>query len=373
MGCQPQQTTTDAPQLAPKIGTPFDVIPHLSGGADAYFHGPSTIVAANGDLLVATAQGRRHGIGVIVQSRSTDGGATWSFEGVVYDHAKTSPGGTAYNPAYALAPDGGLVLTVQASNVDDVREGAEREGSRLGGQVMTPGVEYVYTGYVYLISSDHGMNYEYKGFIDPVQPRNVGAVTTNILTRDDTMYLISASYVGGCRLYTSEDNGQTWQLRSQVFPLGVIAPSLWYPTLTFLPEGGLYVLTLARMPDLEERNYTRVSLDDGKTWGPIRRAEGISVRHPVLNWVGETLVLHGRHTPTQDVIVHYSFDHGETWSPRQIIEDYDIDGGYSSSVHVGDQLFVAFSSDARRQPVPSTDPEYQERRICGIRGVFLSP
>lgn len=359
-----QGVASQSQQAAPRIGIPFDVIPHLPGGAEDYFHGPSTIVAANGDLIVATAEGRSHGIGVIVQARSKDGGVTWKtsdrawFEGVVYDHSITTVGGSAYNPALALAPDGKLVLTVQTTNAEALRQGGERSG---------------FTGYIYLVSSTHGQNYHYKGFIDPERPRNVGAVTTNLLTRNGTIYLVSASYEAGCLLYTSQDNGETWKLRSPVFPYSDIPAPLWYPTLTILPDGSLYVLALARMPDGEERNYTRISVDDGKSWGPTRLAEGLSVRHPVLNWVGKTLVVHGRHTPTQDFVVHYSFDNGKSWGPRQIIEDYDTDGGYSSSVHVGDKLFIAFSSDARRQTLPRTHPQFKDSRICGIRGVFLSP
>lgn len=351
-------------EAIPKISTPFDVIPYLPGGAGAYFHGPSTIVASNGDVLVATAMGRTHGIGVIVQARSKDGGETWAnsdrgaYEGVVYDHALTNKGGSAYNPAYALAPNGNVILVVQTTAVDRLKEEGEAAG---------------FGGYIYLLSSDHGMQYRYKGYVDSSNPKRVGAVTTNILTRKSTLYLLSASYGYGCLLYVSQDNGETWQMRSAVFPPDNISAPLWYPTFTFLPDGSIYVLALARMPDNSEANYTRVSSDDGKTWGPIRLADGISVRHPVLNWVGKTLVVHGRHTPTQDVVIHYSFDEGRTWHPRQIIEDYDSDGGYSSSVQVGDKLFVAFSSDARKQPLPRTDPSSPSMRICRIRGLFIRP
>lgn len=348
-----------AAEGTPRMGAPFDVVPHWQsgGGAEPYFHGPSTIVAANGDLLLATAQGRSHGIGVIVQSRSTDRGASWGFEGVIYDHGKRQPGGSAYNPAYALAPDGRLILTVQTTSADALKRSGEKAG---------------FAGYVYLISSDHGKTYQHKGFIDPRKPKNVGAVTTNLLTRSGTIYLVSSSYEAGCLLYTSRDNGETWQLRSAVFPRGDIAAPLWYPTLAILPDSRLYVLALARLPDLEERNYTRVSADDGRTWGAVRLAEGISVRHPVLSWLGKTLLVHGRHTPSQDVVLHYSLDNGQTWSPRQIIEDYDSDGGYSSSALVDGRLFIAFSSDARRQQRPRTNSQYRVSRICSIRGVFLA-
>src|SRR2546422_8864259 len=87
---------------APKIGIPFDVIPYsqTGGGSEQYFHGPSTIVSANGNLLVTTAQGRSHGVGVIVQTRSKDRGNTWNFEGIIYDHSNIQSGGSAYNPPY---------------------------------------------------------------------------------------------------------------------------------------------------------------------------------------------------------------------------------------------------------------------------------
>ena len=70
--------------------------------------------------------------------------------------------------------------------------------------------------------------------------------------------------------------------------------------------------------------------------------------------------------------LHYSFDYGKTWSLRQIIEDYDTDGGYSSSVNLGEKLFIAFSSDKGEQVLPKSHPQHEDVRICGIRGVFLS-
>ena len=359
--------------VAPIIGKPFDIIPHTYGDPETYFHSPSTIVAANGNLLVASGHGRVHGVGVIVQSRSTDGGASWNYEGVIYDHNKRNLSESCYGPAYARAPDGRLVLLVQTTNPELILE-AEAKNLVLGGEQ--------FAGCVYLISDDHGKTYEFKGYIDPEHPEYVEGTTSNIQTRNGTLYLVTPSFYAGVLLYTSADKGETWQMRSAVFP-SPTAPREWqpdvytavmrYPTFTFLPDGSLYVLTLAYMPDGEERNYTRVSDDDGKTWGSVRLVEGVSVRSSVLHWVGETLVLHGRYTPTQDMIIHISFDQGMTWSPRQIIEDYDTDGGYSSSVNFDGKTFIAFSSDKGEQVLPKAHPRYEAEKICGIRGVFLFP
>ena len=356
----------------PKIGTPFDVIPHLMGNPEPYFHGPTTVVAANGDLLVASAQGRMHGIGMIVQSRSTDSGVTWNYEGVVYDHSKRNPGESCYIPAFVLAPDGRLVLLVQTTNPEVIFE-AETKNLVLGREQ--------FAGCVYLISDNHGKTYEYKGYIDPVHPKYIDGISSKIITQNGTIYFVSASFDVGVLLYISKDNGETWQMRSPVFPSrnaprkwhpDIYTAPLWYPTLTILPDESIYVLTLAYLPDGEERNYSRVSVDDGYSWGPIKLVEGISARKPFLNWIGETLILHARHTPTQDMTLHYSFDYGKTWSPRQIIEDYYTDGGYSSSVNLGEKLFIAFSSDKGEQVLPKAHPQHEDVRICGIRGVFLS-
>ncbi len=361
----------------PKIGTPFDVIPHLMGNPEpygTYFHGPTTIVAENGDLLVASAQGRMHDIGVIVQSRSTDGGVTWNYEGVVYDQSKRNPHESCYNPAYALSPDGTLVMFVQTTNPEVIVEGeAGPPELRFGGEHMA--------GCVYLISSDSGKTYDYKGYIDPLHPKYIDTITTNVITQNGTIYFVSGSFDVGVLLYTSVDNGETWQMRSPVFPSknaprkwypDTMTGPLWYPTLTILPDESIYVLALAFLPDGEERNYSRISVDDGNSWGPIKLEEGISARKPFLNWIGETLILHARHTPTQDMTFHYSHDYGKSWSPRQIIEDYYTDGGYSSSVNLGEKLFIAFSSDKGEQVLPKAHPQHEVVRICGIRGVFLS-
>ena len=267
IGCQQQQTKPVAfqPEL-PKIDIPFDVIPHLMGNPEpfgTYFHGPTTIVAENGDLLVASAQGRMHGIGLIVQSRSTDGGVSWNYEGVVYDHSKIKPGETCYNPAYALALDGKLVMFVQTTNPEVIVE-AETKNLSLKGEH--------FAGCVYLISSDSGETYDYKGYIDPSHPKYIDAITTNVITQNGTIYFVSASFDVGVLLYTSVDNGETWQMRSPVFPSrnaprkwhpNTYTAPLWYPTLTILPDESIYVLTLAYLPDGEEKNYSRVSADDG--------------------------------------------------------------------------------------------------------------
>ncbi len=358
---------------APIIGKPFDIIPHSFGIPENYFHCPTTIVAANGDLLVASGQGRVHGVGNIVQARSTDGGESWNYEGVIYDHGKRNPSESAYGTTFARAPDGRLVLLVQTTNPELILE-AEAKNLVLGGEQ--------FAGCVYLISDDHGKTYEYKGYIDPETPHYVEGSTSNILTRNGTIYLVSPSFYAGVLLYTSEDNGETWQRRSAVFP-SPVAPREWepdvytavmrYPTFTFLPDGSIYVLGLAYLPDGEEKNYSRVSVDGGKSWGPVRLVEGISVRCPVLHWVGDTLVLHGRYTPDQDMIMHTSIDQGVTWSPRKIIQDYDTDGGYSSSVNLDGKSFMAFSTDKGEQVLPRNHPQYEAEKICGIQGVFLYP
>lgn len=353
------------PQAAAQIPTfdkPFDVIPHdQPGDAGAhYFHGPATIVAANGDLLVTTAWGatHHHNIGKIVQTRSTDGGKTWQYEGVVYDHGKTIAGGSCYNPDYGLAPDGSIILMVQTSNIKALGKGGEKAG---------------FNGYVFLISKDHGKTFEYKGFVDPDEPRNVEAITTPLIVRNGTMYFVSFSYSAGTLLYTSMDNGETWQKRSAPFPRHDLYSGI-YPTLTFLPDGNLYVMCMTYSPGLvEERNYTTISRDDGITWEKPCFAEGISVRHPVLNWMGDVMVVHGRHTLSRDVIIHYSFDNGGTWSLGQIVEDYDTDGGYSSSALVGKRLFICFSSDNWKQPPHSSRHDAGIKWVCGIRGVFITP
>lgn len=346
----------------PTFDKPFDVIPHDQPGDTGahYFHGPATIVAANGDLLVTTAWGvsQIHNIGKIVQTRSTDGGKTWQYEGVVYDHGETIPGGSCYNPDYGLTPDGSIILMVQTSNIKALGKGGEKAG---------------FNGYVYLISKDHGRTYEYRGFVDPGEPRNVEAITTPLIERNGTMYFVSFSYEGGTLLYTSMDGGETWQKRGKPFPYHNMY-SGFYPTLTFLPDGGLYVMCMTYSPDLEERNYITISHDDGITWDKPRLVGGISVRHPVLNWLGDVLVVHGRLSQQRDVVIHYSYDNGSTWTPGQIIEDYDNDGGYSSSTVIGKRLFICFSSDNWEQPPHGTlryGPDINW--VCGIRGVFITP
>ncbi|MFC1561187.1 sialidase family protein [Candidatus Latescibacterota bacterium] len=341
----------------PTFDKPFDVIPHDQPGdtGEHYFHGPATIVVENGDLLVTTAWGgsHGHGIGKIVQTRSTDGGKTWQYEGVIYDHGEKIPGGSCYNPDYGLAPDGSIILMVQTTSIKALGKG-EKAG---------------FTGYVYLISTDHGRTYEYKGFVDPDEPQNVESIPSPIIARNGTLHFVSFSYEAGVLLYTSQNNGRTWKKRSSVFHYHELSP-VFYPTLTFLPDGSLYVMVQQIAPDWEERNYVTISRDDGITWDTPRFIEGISVRHPVLNWLGDVLVVHGRHTPLQDVVIHYSFDNGSTWTPGQIIEDYDTDGGYSSSVFFNNRLFICFSSDNWQQP-PQTDMDTD--RINGIRGVFVTP
>jgi len=64
---------------------------------------------------------------------------------------------------------------------------------------------------------------------------------------------------------------------------------------------------------------------------------------------------------------------GGTWSLGQIVEDYDTDGGYSSSALVGKRLFICFSSDNWKQPPHVSRRDAGINWVCGIRGVFITP
>ena len=92
-------------------------------------------------------------------------------------------------------------------------------------------------------------------------------------------------------LYVSEDNGETFSLRS-VLPFSG-TDDVFYGTMVFRPDGSLLVYCYDRS-DEHNLKYT-VSRDNGHTWQTNRRAFFAKrLRNPQIAYFGGTYFIHGR-------------------------------------------------------------------------------
>jgi len=315
----------------------------VDGGRSRFLHGPCVIQCLRGDWIVAYQDalddpGRES---VIRQRRSTDGGVTWTDEGIIYE--ETRQGFGARNPAFGQTPEGKILMVIQ-------RVGLRRLGVVRGENIM---------GSKLLISRDCGHTYENRGSIDRFSRRGHQGCSTHIVYHHGKL-LMPAYHPQGLALYISADEGETWPERIVLVKPGEVPERPTYPTVAARPDGSLLMIGHLNKA---VRCFGRISLDDGRTWGPLLFFQDLTLRHPVLGYVGETMICVGRNMKSWKPALCVSPDHGRTWSDLiDLAPDRSYGGGYTApwpSREPG-RVFVAFSTDGAR-------PFTQD-----ILGLFLS-
>ncbi|MFH1742429.1 MAG: sialidase family protein [bacterium] len=283
----------------------------IDAGSGQFLHGPCVTRCANGDWIVAYQDalddpGRES---VIRQRRSTDGGIRWVDEGIVYDERKEGFG--ARNPAFGQTPSGKILMIVQ-------RVGLRRLGLVRGENIM---------GSVALVSSDNGKTYHSKGVIDKKIRQGHQGCSTHLVYHNGEL-LMPAFHPKGLVLYISSDEGETWQERIVVAPREEFNETPAYPTVIPRPDGSL--LFLAHL-NRAVRCFRRISADGGRTWGEIQLCKDIQLRHPVLGYVGNTMICAGRNMNVWKPALCVSPDHGETWSEMiDLLPERPSGGGYTA-------------------------------------------
>ncbi len=302
------------------------------------FHNVSACRAPNGDFLVSHQDSLKHGGKdcFVHQWRSTDEGLTWQDEGAAADIREE--GLDARAGEVGVTPDGRMVMVVQ--RVDPKGDGGNR--STLNN--------------TWYVSSDSGKTWKYRGLVDPTHERAILA-PRSVFSREGTMYFGAYSGKDGMALYVSEDNGNSWLRRSVIFPQDYpdFAPGIedenfgpFYPHVLFLPGGELLAMCFLKGHKHEiNRCYTRMSADQGRTWGAIRNQPDLPVWAPRMNRIGaDLLVVTGRSLDDNAAVAFFSTDNGEHWGSKLIIERPKDVGNcaYTQSIPVGDDKLWVYSS-----------------------------
>ncbi|NOX54961.1 MAG: hypothetical protein GXP27_11105, partial [Planctomycetes bacterium] len=141
-------------------------------------------------------------------------------------------------------------------------------------------------------------------------------------------YVLLDSVRGPHELYVSVDDGKTWRRRSAL-PL---QRNAWYGALCVMKDGSL--LAGAYVTRDEGHLYYCISRDDGRSWGPQRRAPlDKKIRDPELAYLAGKYYLHGRSGHSGDGshrFVLYQSDDGIHWKSGVIISgDRQSPDGYS--------------------------------------------
>lgn len=261
-------------------------------------HGGITLTECkNGDILafysVTWAESwRGHGTGGWSQyKRSTDGGLTWS-EPIVFQPSKEMwDGREVYSGlvfSVITAPDGTLVATVV------------RYANRWWEKQKAP---------LYYLSHDHGESWEGPhAFDEAATVEDISMTLSTHFVHDGKIFIVFRGGTGNMRpggphtLWVSEDNGKTFQQRSQL----PFYDADYYWAAGVLDEGEIIVYTYgahhdkmgggARDADREKNIPYVISRDGGHTWSEVKTtyfAKGI--RNMQLSGkLGEHYFIHGR-------------------------------------------------------------------------------
>lgn len=323
-------------------GTTIGIVRRITVNAspERDLHGPAVVRAANGDLLLSHQDSitRAGKDGFCRQWRSTDDGLTWQDEGPVADWRDR--GLQSLFGEYCLAPNDNLVMTVQRRNVDQA-------DPRYSEGILDSWIQ---------ISDDHGRTWTEIG---PVDGSDESAVRfmRNLNERDGIIYGLSWS-VRGSTLYSSADNGLSWQRQTVVFPndypdfpeMKTGGPP-YYPHIVFCPDGSMLAMCYITPP--VDYCYSRRSRDLGRTWEPIKAERGLALWAPRLKRLDdEVLILTGRdkggYGGGRGTVAWFSTDSGETWGSKLIVDavKYNIwaSYAYSDSISAGDNQFWVFTS-----------------------------
>lgn len=256
------------------------------GGVSGHVH-PSICRAADRTLVVVF-----RGKGVLMCSRSSDGGASWSTPEAIATSEKRPESirevkiFEVYPGTVDTLPDGRLVLTWNYIADDKARDG------------------YYERALLYSLSADQGRTWSEQELIGPVDGKHLGAVRHNVLAWTEGRWLLPLR-VGPPRLFDPATHAVT------EFPL--IGPDK-------KPHSWQQIVRTDRGTLLAMGPVFLRSTDEGKTWAAVERfpavPDGDSAEGRYLTTLpnGRVLVTWGVGTMNKGLRYNASIDDGQTWN-----------------------------------------------------------
>lgn len=264
-----------------------DDVPVLVGPAVTGHVHPSICRTKDGTLIVVYK-----GLNVLMVSRSTDQGQTWSVPNAIATSAirpnviREVKVFEVYPGTVDVLPDDRVLVTWNYIADDKRTDG------------------YYERALLYSISSDQGLTWTEQALVGPVDGKHLGAVRHNVLPWNDGQWLLPLR-VGPPRLFDPQTRALT------VFPVvGADKKQHSFQQIVRTPKG-----TLLAMGPVMLR-----STDQGKTWTDvpgfravpdIDTAEG---RYLTVLQDGRLLVTFGVGTMNKGLQYNFSADDGLTWN-----------------------------------------------------------
>lgn len=279
---------------------------------------PAVVEMLNGDYLLSYNVGLDHVTTYWhVLRRSHDKGNSWSAE---LDRWSA----TSLDPTLARAPLSGDILISFAKLDSD--------------NVM---------GAAYARADVHGHNWSSFTFFDnPVT--DTFSTPTQYLVDGVNMY--ASGYDGevvNANFWLSSDDGYTWTKVSIINQ-----PGDANLTETGIAQIGPTTLLAISRDDVDTHTWGHVSQDMGLTWGTeIDYTPQVgALALPQLLQIKNALLLFGRDSGANALVVFASYDNGKTFIDRTVLDTYtgeNIDGGYSWPLLRRDgRIFVVYYADS---------------------------
>ncbi len=279
-------------QLVPKAFAENQPVSILAARIGGHIH-PSICRTKQGTLVVVYK-----GANVLMCSRSTDEGESWSKPTAIATSAKRPDGirevkkFEVYPGTCDALPDGGILVTWNYIADDKAKDG------------------YYERALLYTTSSDQGQTWTAQKLIGPVNGKHLGAVRHNVLSWSDGRWLLPLR-TGPPRLF----NPNTGELK--VFPVvGPDGKQHEFQQISRTSQGTL----LAMGPVLLS------SKDQGQSWSLIEdfpakatSRDNLEGRYLTMLSNGRVLVTWGIGNNNRGLRYHLSEENGKTWNAKRTV------------------------------------------------------
>ena len=296
---------------------------------------PSITKSKNGDILVVFSGDRDLHVcpwGKIEMIRSSDQGRTWTDPEIIIDTPIDDR-----DPGILETKEGTLIVSWNASMAFDGYRGSDRYADHA--KTISPEVRQQWTGQWIMRSVDGGETWE-----DPIQTDGF-SINGPIQLKDGRLLYGTTIYDPQVtlRVFTSTDDGKTWNILSETVLPEHHAPRIMYsePHVIEMDSGKLVCMIRTSSTDKTFKFlFQTESLDGGRTWteGQVTPMWGLPP-HLLQLKNGWLLVVYGRRKPPYGQRACISRDQGETWDiENEVIlsEAPNEDLGYPVSVQLDD-------------------------------------